>query len=97
MRAFVRVYVCYHCHFQVKFNLCTLLGLLPGWSDATASRFLIGFLGYFAVFDMVVFEDLTVAGVPVRLYRPAHIERDEKIPALVFYHGGGFVTGSIGE
>ena len=38
-------------------------------------------------------EDADADGVPVRIYRP--IETDEKSTALVYFHGGGFVAGSV--
>jgi acetyl esterase len=38
-------------------------------------------------------EDADADGVPVRIYRP--VETDEKSTALVYYHGGGFVAGSV--
>jgi acetyl esterase len=38
-------------------------------------------------------EDLDADGVPVRVYRP--VETDEPSMALVYFHGGGWVTGSI--
>ena len=33
--------------------------------------------------------------VPVRRYRPAGATKDERIPALVYYHGGGWVIGDL--
>jgi len=33
--------------------------------------------------------------VPVRHYRPAGSRRDEVVPALVYYHGGGWVIGDL--
>ncbi len=33
--------------------------------------------------------------VPVRRYRPAGSRRDEVLPALVYYHGGGWVIGDL--
>jgi len=36
-------------------------------------------------------EDAQAAGVPVRIYRPS----DEELPALVYFHGGGWVLGSV--
>lgn len=33
--------------------------------------------------------------VPVRHYRPAGARRDEALPALVYYHGGGWVIGDL--
>ena len=40
--------------------------------------------------------DLDVGGrtLPVRIYRPAGVG-DGPAPTLVFYHGGGFVIGSL--
>jgi acetyl esterase/lipase len=38
-------------------------------------------------------EDRDADGVPVRIYRP--VETDERSTALVYFHGGGFVIGSI--
>ncbi|XP_074306912.1 putative carboxylesterase 2 [Silene latifolia] len=33
----------------------------------------------------------TETGVSVRLYKPQCVESDEKVPLLVYFHGGGFV------
>src|SRR5581483_5884888 len=38
-------------------------------------------------------EDTDADGVPIRIYRP--VETDEKSMALVYFHGGGWVAGSI--
>jgi acetyl esterase len=38
-------------------------------------------------------EDVDADGVPVRIYRP--VETDEPSMALVYFHGGGWVVGSI--
>jgi acetyl esterase len=38
-------------------------------------------------------EDRDANGVPVRIYRP--VETDEPSTGLVYFHGGGFVAGSI--
>jgi acetyl esterase len=38
-------------------------------------------------------EDRDADGIPVRIYRP--VETDEALPALVYFHGGGWVAGSI--
>ena len=38
-------------------------------------------------------EDIDADGVPIRVYRP--VETDEKSMALVYFHGGGWVSGSI--
>src|SRR6266705_1387023 len=38
-------------------------------------------------------EDTDADGVPIRIYRP--VETDEPSLALVYFHGGGWVTGSI--
>lgn len=33
--------------------------------------------------------------IPVRLYRPLNAPKDSRLPMLVFFHGGGWVIGSI--
>ena len=33
--------------------------------------------------------------VPVRAYRPAGSKKDERLPALVYFHGGGWVIGDL--
>jgi acetyl esterase len=38
-------------------------------------------------------EDADADGVPVRIYRP--VEAEEKSTALVYFHGGGYVAGSV--
>jgi acetyl esterase len=38
-------------------------------------------------------EDADADGVPVRIYRP--VETDEPSTGLVYFHGGGFVAGSV--
>ncbi len=49
----------------------------------------------------VVFEDRTVPGpagdpdVPVRIYRPENAVAGERLPAVLYIHGGGFCFGSI--
>ncbi|GLW25804.1 alpha/beta hydrolase [Microbispora triticiradicis] len=43
--------------------------------------------------DLPVVRDETVAGVPVRIYRPEPGERP--LPVLVYFHGGGWVFGSV--
>jgi acetyl esterase len=35
--------------------------------------------------------------VPVRHYRPKGAAKDERLPALVYYHGGGWVIGGIDD
>jgi acetyl esterase len=42
--------------------------------------------------DVPLVVGLTAAGVPVRLYHPSP---GTAMPALVFFHGGGFFTGSV--
>ncbi|XP_048745738.2 arylacetamide deacetylase-like [Ostrea edulis] len=44
--------------------------------------------------DTVTSVDDTFDGVDVRVYRPKNQKSDEILPALVFYHGGGWVFGS---
>jgi acetyl esterase len=43
--------------------------------------------------EMHSVEDVDADGVPIRIYRPA--ETDEPSMALVYFHGGGWVVGSI--
>ena len=46
-----------------------------------------------AVDDVYASEDRDADGVPVRIYRP--VETDEPSPALLYFHGGGWVTGNL--
>ncbi len=46
-----------------------------------------------AVDEVFAVEDRDADGVPVRIYRP--VETSEPSRALVYFHGGGFVIGSI--
>jgi len=39
--------------------------------------------------------DLVAAAVPIRLYVPRSRASHDRSPALVYYHGGGFVLGSL--
>jgi acetyl esterase len=39
--------------------------------------------------------ELRADGVPVRLYRPAGVPVSTPLPALVFFHGGGWVIGDL--
>lgn len=45
--------------------------------------------------------DFTVSGnagpIEIRLIRPIDTDPDERLPCMVFYHGGGWVVGSIGS
>jgi acetyl esterase/lipase len=43
--------------------------------------------------EMHSIEDADADGVPIRIYRP--VETDEPSMALVYFHGGGWVVGSI--
>jgi acetyl esterase len=38
---------------------------------------------------------LTPGGVPIRAYRPAGAAKTEVLPALVFFHGGGWTIGDL--
>jgi acetyl esterase len=46
-----------------------------------------------ALDEMHSIEDMDADGIPVRVYRP--VETDEPSMALVYFHGGGWVTGSV--
>jgi acetyl esterase len=39
--------------------------------------------------------ELVADGVPVRLYRPLGSTADQRLPALVFFHGGGWTIGDL--
>src|SRR5688572_30248170 len=39
--------------------------------------------------------DLSADGVPVRVYRPAGVPDSTRLPALVYFHGGGWVIGDL--
>ena len=41
----------------------------------------------------VLAEDSTLAGVPVRIYRPQ--EGDSALPVVLYFHGGGWVVGDL--
>jgi acetyl esterase len=43
--------------------------------------------------DVCATEDRDADGVPVRIYRP--VATDEPSPALLYFHGGGWVTGNL--
>ncbi|MFJ2032145.1 alpha/beta hydrolase [Streptosporangium sp. NPDC087985] len=45
------------------------------------------------IVPLPVVEDKVVEGVPVRIYRPT--ENDHPLPAIVYFHGGGWVLGSV--
>jgi acetyl esterase len=38
---------------------------------------------------------LTPGGVPIRVYRPAGVAKTEVLPALVYFHGGGWTIGDL--
>jgi acetyl esterase len=40
-------------------------------------------------------KDLSADGVPVRLYRPKDVSAAAPLPALVYFHGGGWVIGDL--
>jgi acetyl esterase len=39
--------------------------------------------------------DLTVDGIPARLYRPKGVSPSTALPVLVYFHGGGWVIGDL--
>ena len=39
--------------------------------------------------------ELSAEGIPVRLYRPKGVPASTPLPALVFFHGGGWVIGDL--
>jgi acetyl esterase len=40
-------------------------------------------------------KDLRADGVPIRVYRPAGVPASTPLPALIFFHGGGWVIGDL--
>ena len=40
--------------------------------------------------------DVDFHGVPVRIYATPHAEQIGPLPALMYFHGGGWVMGSVG-
>jgi acetyl esterase len=49
--------------------------------------------------DVAETRDLSIPGplgdIPLRLYRPQHTEAADRLPALVYYHGGGWLLGDL--
>ena len=87
-------------HPQCKAFLDTLasFGGPPMWelpiADVRAAPGLAGFGG--PVEDIARVENRTVPGpaqpIPIRIYRPSS---EHRLPVLLFFHGGGFVLGSL--
>ena len=42
-------------------------------------------------------EDTKVSGIRVRVYKPKSIKNEDKLPIMVFYHGGGYAFGSLSK
>src|ERR1700722_17571822 len=49
--------------------------------------------------DVAATRDITAPGplgeIPLRLYRPAGTAASDRLPALVYYHGGGWLLGDL--
>src|SRR5216110_503685 len=45
--------------------------------------------------EIGVVNDLLADGIPVRVYRPVGAGADTALPALVYFHGGGWVIGDL--
>lgn len=45
--------------------------------------------------DVAEVRDLMAGAIPLRVYRPAGSRAGTLLPGLVYFHGGGFVSGSI--
>ncbi|XP_065183123.1 esterase LipI-like [Sycon ciliatum] len=84
-----------HVMPRPSFNLCYLLAILLGTHRPEASRYIMSWVAAAVDISYVSSGDHTVAGVPVRLYRPARVDETASLPVLVFYHGGGYVTGTL--
>ena len=44
---------------------------------------------------MALVQDLSVGGVPCRLYRPEGSRAEQRLPVLVYFHGGGWTIGDL--
>jgi acetyl esterase len=70
----------------------------PGFHELPVAEGRKAFEGLTQLFgtgpDDVSIEDRRLAEVPVRIYRPKALEA-KNLPAVVYFHGGGFVFGSI--
>lgn len=67
----------------------------PAWQDVELgdARQLFDELPFFGVFeDVGSVADESIAGVPVRIYKPT---TDGPLDVIVYFHGGGWVLGSI--
>lgn len=42
-------------------------------------------------------QDRQINGVKVRIYKPKSAKVGEKMPTMIYYHGGGYVFGSISK
>ena len=40
-------------------------------------------------------QDTTLADVPVRIYRPRDEQSNEKLPVMIYYHGGAYILGDL--
>ena len=56
----------------------------------------ISFIALYFYFIFFQIQDTNFDGVHVRLYEPANRKKNELLPGFVYYHGGGWVLGSIG-
>lgn len=49
--------------------------------------------------DVSLIEDVSIPGpggdIPARYYRPSDADPDEKLPVVMYYHGGGWMVGDI--
>ena len=49
--------------------------------------------------DVAETRDITIPGplgdIPLRLYRPAGTDASDRLPALIYYHGGGWLLGDL--
>ena len=44
--------------------------------------------------ESVEIVDAVIDEIPIRVYRPKEKKRDNPLPGLVYYHGGGFSMGT---
>ena len=47
--------------------------------------------------DELEFQDIKIANVPVRIYKPKHVGAGTKLTGVIYLHGGGWTICSVGK
>ena len=47
--------------------------------------------------DELEFQDIKIADVPVRIYRPKHAGAGKRVTGVIYLHGGGWTYCSVGK